>query len=60
MVKEMAIGKSSKILFNKSLMMEEQNNPIIRRFQVGRKRVAATPTWTVNGGFVVMIFLGSA
>ena len=27
MVKEMAIGKSSKILFNKSLMMEEQNNP---------------------------------
>lgn len=40
--------------------MDEQNNPIIRRFQDGRKRVAATPTWTVNGCFVVMIFWGSA
>ncbi len=60
MVKEMAIGKSSKILFNKSHIMDEQNNPIIRRFQDGRKRVAATPTWTVNGGFVVMTFLRSA
>ena len=37
-------------------MMEEQNNPIIRRFQDGRKRVAATPTWTVKGGFVVVTF----
>ena len=26
------------------------------RFQDSRKRIAATPTWTVYGGFVMMTF----